>query len=330
MKSYKIWLLKLILPIRYGRLITGILMFAVLFPFFLIGTNSSSGLSTPALFFSSVIAYIIPVFSYITDKVKLALEDLRPSLDMDDASFNDRLSRLDSAGLVPSVLTLLFGLVLGFAHVSLIRGSAGLVLTEMITSVPGFITIIGTLMVWTVMTIVTAGLIKQAAIFSRLGARDARLSLLNKRRLLPFARVSIISSLSIIGALALFPLMSIGGDINLVESLPGAIATLLPLVVMFIIPIWPVHRRLAVMKEEELNTIDEKVQSELQPNGKVTLEHEQLDRLAPLLNYRREISNASTWPFDIGTLTRLSLYLILPPLTWVGAALIENLVDSML
>jgi hypothetical protein len=36
------------------------------------------------------------------------------------------------------------------------------------------------------------------------------------------------------------------------------------------------------------------------------------------------------WPFDIGLLARLLLYLILPPLTWVGAALIENLVDSVL
>ena len=38
----------------------------------------------------------------------------------------------------------------------------------------------------------------------------------------------------------------------------------------------------------------------------------------------------STWPFDTGALTRLSLYLIIPPLTWAGAALIERLVDSAL
>ncbi|MEM7360092.1 MAG: hypothetical protein AAF431_13400 [Pseudomonadota bacterium] len=330
MKSYKIWLLKLILPVSYGHIATAVLLFAVLFPFFSLGTVSTSGVSTPALFFSMIIAYIIPVFSYITAKVKDALVELRPSLQLDDDDFAEYLRRLDSASLLQTLSTMFFGLVLGFAHLTLIRGSVGMVFTEFISSLPGLITVVGTLMVWTVMTIVTTGLIQQAALFARLGANQAQLSLLNKRKLLPFARVSIISSLSIIGALVLFPLMSIGDDVSLVESLPGAIATLIPLIVMFIIPIWPVHRRLTVMKENELNAIDEKISHEIQPSGKVELELEQLDRLAPLLNYRREIANVSTWPFDIGTLTRLSLYLILPPLTWVGAALIENLVDSML
>ena len=46
--------------------------------------------------------------------------------------------------------------------------------------------------------------------------------------------------------------------------------------------------------------------------------------------YRREIAQASTWPFDSSNLTRLLFYLIIPPLTWAGAALIENLVDWLL
>jgi len=52
-----------------------------------------------------------------------------------------------------------------------------------------------------------------------------------------------------------------------------------------------------------------------------------IEKLLPLLNYRREIAQHSTWPFDIGNLTTLLFYLIIPPLTWVGAALIENLVN---
>jgi hypothetical protein len=42
------------------------------------------------------------------------------------------------------------------------------------------------------------------------------------------------------------------------------------------------------------------------------------------------MQQASKWPFDMPTLTRLGLYLILPPLTWVAAALIENLVEKLL
>jgi len=37
----------------------------------------------------------------------------------------------------------------------------------------------------------------------------------------------------------------------------------------------------------------------------------------------------SEWPFDVGVITRLGLYLIIPPLTWIGAVLIERLVDDL-
>ena len=53
-----------------------------------------------------------------------------------------------------------------------------------------------------------------------------------------------------------------------------------------------------------------------------------LGDLAPVLIYRREIAEASEWPFDMSVMGRLALYLIIPPLTWIGAALIEILIDS--
>ena len=47
----------------------------------------------------------------------------------------------------------------------------------------------------------------------------------------------------------------------------------------------------------------------------------------PLLALRREVLNTPEWPVDLSLLARLSLYLIIVPLTWIGAALIENIVD---
>ena len=64
--------------------------------------------------------------------------------------------------------------------------------------------------------------------------------------------------------------------------------------------------------------------------GEVDLESADIDTLSPLLAYRREITQLSTWPFTMGSMTTLAFYLIIPPLTWAGAALIENLVDFLL
>jgi hypothetical protein len=55
-----------------------------------------------------------------------------------------------------------------------------------------------------------------------------------------------------------------------------------------------------------------------------------LGELNAQLSLRREIREVSEWPFDFSVLTRLLLYLIIPPLTWIGAALIEVLIDAAL
>ena len=96
------------------------------------------------------------------------------------------------------------------------------------------------------MTTVVSMLIQQAILFARLGAYHVQVTLLSTRKLLPFARVSISASLAIIGALALFPLIGIESGMNLMESLPGAIATLVPLLAMFIVPVCEFCRNIGI------------------------------------------------------------------------------------
>ena len=327
--SRKIWLLNLVLPFRYGRLLTGILLLSLLFPFFYLGQEEVAEDSTPALFFSLILAYIIPVFSFITARLQEALMELRPTLELDDQSIEQAQARLHSASPVYTALCLLAGALAGSAHMSFIRGSiSGFV--ESLSSVTGLMSALGALLVWMVMTTVVAMLIQQTLLFARLGTHKVRVSLLNTHNLLPFARVSISASLALIGALAFFPLISLESGFNLAESLPGAIAILVPLLTLFFIPVWPVHRRLVRMKERELVALNDRIEACPNAAGEVDLETQRFDQLLPLLIYRREIVQVSTWPFDVGNMTRLALYLVIVPLTWAGAALIENLVDFLL
>jgi len=326
----KIWLLKLILPFPYGNLLTGIVLLAVLLPFFHLGVIEDPEHSTPALFFSFIIAYIIPVFSYITVKSQEALLELQPSLGLDDDEFQRAQARLDSADTSRIALQLGAGALCGLIHMSFIRGSASAMFTAALANAEGFLSTLGALLVWMTMTTVIYMLIQQARLFARLGADQVSVSLLDTRKLLPFARVSISSSLAIIGALALFPLMGTQSGLDLVESLPGAIATFVPLIAIFIIPVWPLHRRLAALKEQQLATLNEQIEACLDVTGDINQNTKALEQLAPLLTYRREIADVSTWPIDLGNATRFSLYLVIVPLTWVAAALIENLVDSVI
>lgn len=328
MSLRRIWLLRVLLPMRYGRVWTGLLLLTLLLTLFYAGAAESSDRRPPALFFGLIIAYIIPVFSYITAKAQEAMRALRPILALDDAGFENIYARLDSASLRLTLLSLVGGTLAGCMHLAFISGSLSAAVVKAVSSLSDLLTVVGTLMVWVVMTTVIAMLIQQAVIFGRLGGTYARVSLLGTRQLLPFARVSIISSLAIIGALALFPLINLEGGLDLAESIPGAVAILGPLIVMFIIPVWPLHRRLVALKRQELARLLDKIQA-VPGDGGVNLDAD-LDLLLPLLSYRREVSQLSTWPFDLGNITTLAFYLVIPPLTWVGAALIENLVNFLL
>ena len=325
----KLWLLKLVPDFPYARLVTGLVLFSIFLPVFYLGHNEIPEHSTPALFFSLVLAYIIPVFSHITGRAQTALIELHPRLDLSEEEFAEAQTWLQSSPLWAVLLQLGLGALAGFAHMSYVRDSIDVAVAELVGTVTGAMSMVGAMLVWMIMVTVISMLMQQAFVFARLGARNVRIALLNTTALAPFARVSISSSLAIIGALALFPLISFESGLNLREILPGAIATLGPLIGLFFIPIWPVHRRLAAAKQAELEQVNGQLESRLEALGP-QIGFEQANELAPLINYRREVNEAPTWPFEGGNMGRILLYMVIPPLTWIAAALMENLVDSML
>lgn len=330
MKQYKIWLLRLIPPANYGGILSAITIFSTTYLFFNLGNNSASIGQTPALFFSLILAYIIPMFSFVTHRIEGSLHELRPILKLSDSEFNRTLRRLNSASILRMLTYVTIGLISALIHLSLIYGSVSIAVTNSVSHWNGLTIMVGTCLVWTVMTFVIYTLVQQSITFSRLGKYHTKISLLNKRNLVPFARVSITSSLVLIGAIALYPFMWSDGQIDYEEALPGLIAVIIPLIFVYLMPVWPIHRHLADLKLTELDKLDQEIANNLDDYGNVSHAQDNLNKLMPLLNYRQEIAKLNTWPFDMSAVTRLTLYLIIPPITWVGAALIENIIDPFL
>jgi len=59
-------------------------------------------------------------------------------------------------------------------------------------------------------------------------------------------------------------------------------------------------------------------------------EHGAEGRLADLLAYYDHLVDVREWPFDNRTLSRFVLYLLIPLGSWLGGALVERLVSSVL
>ena len=312
----KIWLLYPVLSRTLGRVTTALCIFAgLVLIFWLAGAFQMPTPSGVVLFFVVMISYIIPVLGLILDRANHCLDELADLLPVPAEEIY-----LERRSLSWQLGVLLMGTSVGLTHVGLLflAGNLGTV-----PGTPDFIVLAGTLMVWIVMTTSIYALFETATIFKQL-AVQIEIDLLMTHRLKPFGQIALAMTLSMIGAQAALPIMFIDG-ISLVAFIPGFIALLIPLVLLVLIPTLPVRRRIIQQKQVSLQQINAEILATRQGELK-----EQAEQLQSLLNYRREIEQVSEWPLDLGVAIRLVLYLLIPPLTWVGAALIENLVDTLL
>jgi hypothetical protein len=187
---------------------------------------------------------------------------------------------------------------------------------------------LGTLISWIVLTAVISSLINNALVWARLG-NGLDIDLLQPRAAYAIGRIAALSTLSIIGAQVLFVILIIDSGWDWAAVFPGLAASFIPTLALFFIPVLPLHKRLSELKLQELTKLDTAIR-QLGRLSSLSLENAAaVDQLNRLLQLRREVQDASAWPFDGSNLMKIIFYLLLPPLTWVGAALVENVVNAV-
>lgn len=314
---------------RRGRWLTGTLIFSVLFLLFtFVGemfNDAASSRITPAtsLFFCIILAYIIPIHHLIVERSLLAIDQLKESFPGEVGTLTTIQQRIKKKPGRSHAITLAVGFSAGALH-------NGLLLTErdLFGALPLPVTLLSiavTMAIWIVMSSVVSSLVENAVLFNRL-ARQIKVNLLNVRALMPFGSVAVSSTLALIGAQAAFPVLMINSDAHWIIFVPGLIATGIPMIFLFLLPVLPVHRQIMNAKRQALDQVNRDIFLQVPATG--TDDAPAYTALQPLLLYRREVAATSEWPFDTSVLGRLAFYLIIPPLTWIGAALIEILVDT--
>ena len=89
-------------------------------------------------------------------------------------------------------------------------------------------------------------------------------------------------------------------------------------------PLWSIHGRIRDEKQAHLSRIDGWIQA---ANSATTTED--ILKLETLLAHRDRVQAQRTWLLSTDVVSRVFLYLIIPPLAWVGAAMVERLVDQL-
>jgi hypothetical protein len=328
-RGHRLWMLYLIPKIPHGRWWCALIVFGILWATYwaagVFDSEVSEATTSPvALFFCVILAYITPVFHYITRRSEEAFDALAPQL----ALTREALSRFRSGISEKSPLWLLVNTTLGISiwllQSWLLLGSFAEMMRALTINVVSLVGAIFSLLVWVFLTCAIHALVDNARLFRRL-AREVNIDLLNTHALTPFAQMAVSSTLVVIGIQATFPIMWLGGMMDPWTTIPGLIVTTFPLVYLFVAPVWPIHIALREVKRAELARVQEEINSRRQDQPQSSWHT--LEAVAPLLTYRREIASVPEWPFDHSIMARFGLYLVIVPLSWIGAALIESLVE---
>jgi len=161
--------------------------------------------------------------------------------------------------------------------------------------------------------------VSDARSLRRLG-RKVRVDLYDLSKLRPFGSAAIRDVLVIMGALALMPLQALDAEFRLINYRDGLIVGLTLSGLLFLIPQTGVRAAIRTAKAARLEMLQQAVDA---------ADRRDVVQLESLVAHRDRIQHTSTWPLDLSLVGRVVFYLVIPPLAWVGAALVELMVDRL-
>lgn len=183
---------------------------------------------------------------------------------------------------------------------------------------------------WMVVRLAYA-LIFDALFVSRLAADLTEINLIDSRPLAPFVQQGLRSALLILLFLGI-GLAGLAGQtqvmatalLNLAAMLAVALAALL-------LPVTGVRSRIRAEKQAQLTTLRARINRDrvaVMSGGPGT--DSATSRLPGLLALESRLESVREWPFDVPTLLRFALYVVLGLGSWLGAAAVERMLDVAL
>jgi len=155
--------------------------------------------------------------------------------------------------------------------------------------------------------------------------RHVRVNIYNLDSLNGFGRAVLSQFLMVIGALVLTTLQSLDRDFQWVNYANGLYVGIPSAIVFVLLPTWTIRQNIRREKAQQLKAINAEIQ--LTSTG---LDSESLVRMNGLIARREQLQHTRTWPMDITIFSRFLFYVFIPPLAWLGAALVEIMLDSFL
>jgi hypothetical protein len=164
-------------------------------------------------------------------------------------------------------------------------------------------------------------LIDNSRLFAQLGEHDTRVDLNHLERLDALTNSGARHMLLLAIGLSVIPVQGIlGGGLRPADFVPALVVILPVGLFLFARPALAVRRAIVRAKRAELERID----------AELSRAPELSDRHVLLAIHRRNVASSPEWPVSLTNLARLALYLVIPPLAWVAAALVDSIVSRLI
>jgi hypothetical protein len=168
--------------------------------------------------------------------------------------------------------------------------------------------------------------------FSRIGEERVRVDLFDMRPLAPFARRGLRTVLLYAIGTAIFSLFWLSPSTAGSANFALLILLLVLATAALVLPVRGVHRSIRRAKQAELDWVRRAIRADLAalraPEAKRS--GEAAARLPALLDAEARVQSVREWPFDLSTLVRFTLYVMVGIGSWLGAALVERLLGAAL
>lgn len=315
----------LVLQMGVPEWMTPLLLFVII----LIVTGPLTWFLNGPIVTSVNLAYMVAFSTYIVRSHQTSLRNLKPVLMLDEVDYeywkyrltHFRQSRMMSAtGLaIPAML------LVNWSHPEiqdLLKGD-----------IPGFDFFWGlflAILSWMVILQVIYIVISNTLMFATLAKDHTRIDIFYIRDQLPYTKVGVANILLFAGAYTMIPIAYVDSGSLVLPALLSLAVTLPMALTLFLLPLTAIRSRIHKEKADESQRITDAINGNRTAllDSYISDEAQTIPR-SNMIVYRDLVERANEWPITDNNMHRIGLYIIIPLLAWVGAALVERLVDSL-
>lgn len=283
---------------------------------------SSTQVTGMALTYSATPAFLIAALLYARRRTHEMLDELVASDTLGPGPHATLDESGRALGVAWNIALTLVGVLIGAMQVTWepIAESLGEPTMSMLIGIA-----VGNLLTWVAVVHVILRRVLTSIGIHKLGRDQTKVDLLRLDTLLPFGRIATLHILIVAIAISLSAFQSLDAELRL-SNYAWAFAVGIPAgLALALLPMIGVRQNVRQAKARALEDLDQAI-----AHADRGLEPEPLRYLGDLLERRQAIESSREWPLDTSAFSKIAVYFVIPPIAWIGGALVEILVEAAL